>query len=147
MNLTVEQRERIQDFVTALRSGDYAQTANQLGKVNNDLKRYCCEGVAVERYAADVGYKAWWDVDVLVLEDPDGNECHDYAEDDFWEVMALSTGPDNGTATAFAFVLPDSQDDRETGAGAVSYMALNDVGFTFAQIADLIEWQYLACLD
>ena len=143
--LTTEQRARIEDFVAALRSGEYAQTLNQLGKVNDcGQKAYCCEGVAVERYATRVGYTAEWDASTLVLTDTEANESADYADDEFWELLGLSAGDDNGTSTAFAFIMPENQDVLDSGAEAISYMALNDDGFTFAQIADMIEWQFLA---
>lgn len=149
MELTEEQSERIKDFVAALRSGDYAQTIQQLGKVNDDdgVKCYCCEGVAVERYARAVGYDSRWESNTLMLvlsDDDDSQLCSDYAEDEFWEALALSTGDDNGSSTTFAFIMPEGQDVLCTGAESVSYMSLNDDGFTFAQIADLIEWQYLS---
>ena len=142
--LTTEQRERIEDFVAALRSGEYAQTTQQLGKVNDDgVKCYCCEGVAAERYAEQLGWTSKWEDDVLVLVDSDGNEGSDYANDAFWELMALNISHDDGTETVFAFVMPEGQDVRDTGAAAVSFMGLNDAGFTLPQIADLIEWQLL----
>jgi hypothetical protein len=144
--LTTEQRERIEDFVAALRSGEYAQTTQQLGKVNDDdgVKGYCCEGVAVERYAAQLdGWSSDWLDGQLTLVDADGNEDVDYAEDSFWEQMALTTGSGNDALSVFAFITPEGQDVRDTGAAAVSFMRLNDDGFTFPQIADLIEWQFL----
>ncbi len=146
--LTTEQRERIQDFVMALRSGEYPQTGNQLGKMRDDgVKMYCCEGIAVERYASDVGYRVEWlgkNAKALVIIDADSNENSDYAEDDFWEALALNTEVDNGTSTVFAFIMPEGQDVLDTGAEAVSYMSLNDDGLSFDQIADMIEWQYLS---
>lgn len=145
---TTEQRARVEDFVAALRSGEYAQCSNQLGKVSEDgVKQYCCEGVAVERYAAQVGHKAAWDGGPrpqLFVTDEDDDENSDYAEDAFWERLGLSAGPDNGTSTVFAFVLPEGKEVRDSGAEAMSYMALNDEGFTFEQIADILEWQFLS---
>lgn len=140
--------ERIRDFVAALRSGEYPQTINQLGRISElkGEKCYCCEGVAVERYASQLeGWSSRWDDRNLILIDADGDDGSDYAEDSFWEALALSTGVDNGTSTAFAFIMPRGLDARDTGAAAVSYMGLNDDGFTFTQIADLIEWQFLSC--
>lgn len=136
--------------MAALRSGEYEQTANQLGKEHDGVKCYCCEGVAVERYAKPLGYSARWegrDLFLIDKNDPDDLISSDYAEDDFWEDMGLSTGVDNGTSTAFAFILPEGNEVRDTGASAVSFMALNDEGLTFAQIADLIEWQYLSRVE
>lgn len=134
--------------MTALRSGEYPQTINQLGKISefNGEKCYCCEGVAVERYASQLeGWSSSWDDRDLVLIDADGNDGSDYAEDSFWEALALNTHLDNGTSTVFAFIMPEGQEVLDSGAEAASYMALNDDGFTFVQIADLIEWQFLSC--
>lgn len=133
--------------MTALRSDEYRQTGNQLAKQTCDGKFYCCEGVAVERYGAQLGFNVAWLPRSTILDlnaELAIDDCADYAEDSFWEAMGLSTGVDNGTSTAFAFVLPLGQDVRDTGAEAASYMALNDDGLTFAQIADLIEWQFLS---
>lgn len=146
---TEEQLARIRDFVTALRSGEYTQTVQQLGRVCDGARRYCCEGVAAERYAAhfDGWSSGWSDDGVLILTDDDGNEAHNYAEDEFWELLGLDVAEDDGneTSSGFAFVLPDELDDRQFGVSSISFMTLNDNGFTFAQIADLIEWQYLSC--
>ena len=149
MTLTSEQRARVVDFVAALRSGRYEQAIQQLGRVDDDVKSYCCEGVAAERYASDVGYASLWDEDTLILRDADDNESHDYADDEFWDALGLGVDEEDGnsTSTKFALVLPPGQDVRNTGSRSVSFMALNDEGFTFAQIADLIEWQFLTCLD
>lgn len=140
---TEEQLERIRDFVAALRSGEYEQVANQLGVIVDGVKRYCCEGVAVERYASAVGYESRWLRERLILVDEESNESADFADDNFWEALALNTHLDNGTSTVFAFIMPDGQDVLDSGAEAISYMALNDDDFTFPQIADLIEWQFL----
>jgi hypothetical protein len=145
--LTEEQSERIRDFVTALRSGEYQQTGNQLATETPEGRRYCCEGVAVERYGEQLGFDVAWrptPISVPVNAELTIDRHAEYAEDNFWEAMGLSTGIDNGASTVFAFVLPPDQDVRDTGAEAAAYMALNDDGLTFEQIADLIEWQFLS---
>lgn len=137
--LTTEQRERVEDFIGALRSGEYRQTSDQLGFCDGGKKSYCCEGIAVERYGEQLGYVVGWENNDLVL-----NEMFEYAQDSFWHAVGLGIA-NNGSMSDFAFVLPEGQTVRNTGAVSEAYMALNDDGFTFAQIADLIEWQFLTC--
>jgi hypothetical protein len=143
---TEEQLTRIRDFVAALRSGEYEQTGNQLAREVGGKKAYCCEGVAVERYGAQLGFKVNWHptpVSVSMDAELTIDGVADYAEDNFWEALGVSVG-DNDASSGFAFVMPTGLDVRNTGGKAVSYMALNDEGLTFAQIADLIEWQHLS---
>lgn len=123
--------------MTALRSGEYVQRRNQLGRLTScGTKEYCCEGVAAERYGALLGHEVRWDNRDLGL---DG--FADWAEDDFWHALGLAVTTDDA-GSAFAFVLPEGKKSRQ-GFEAFSYMGLNDDGFTFSQIADLIEWQFL----
>jgi hypothetical protein len=136
---TEEQLNRIRDFVIALRSGEYPQVKEQLGLDDEGKKSYCCEGVAAERYGEQLGYAVKWNDYGLTM-----NGFGEYAPDSFWEAMGLSVGDVIGTTSNFAFVLPDGQDVLDTGASAAGYMNLNDEGFTFPQIADLIEWQFLS---
>ena len=145
--LTEEQRARIRDFVAALRSGEYEQTGNQLAREVGGKKAYCCEGVAVERYGAQLGFNVSWQETLRAVSMDaqltlDGQA--DFAEDNFWEALGLSVGEDNDASSGFAFVLPVGKEFRDSGAEAASFMALNDDGLTFAQIADLIVWQYLS---
>lgn len=128
--------------MAALRSGEYLQTHSQLGRVEvGEVRRYCCEGVAVERYGEQLGYKVQWNGDSLSLDDQ-----YDYVVNDFWEALGLNTDASKNVGTRFALILPDNlairHDDR---ISEIPYMALNDDGLTFAQIADLIEWQFLPC--
>lgn len=144
MELTEEQLKRIRDFVAALRSGEYAQTHSQLGSIDeNNVKRYCCEGVAAERYGEQLGYEVRWsESDRLFL----GDQA-DYAENDFWRKMGLVGEIDHPSTSLFIFNLPDEQTLlNTTRQSSITYMALNDDGFTFSQIADLVKWQFLPCL-
>lgn len=140
--LTTEQRERIQDFVTALRSGDYLQTDSQLGAIDdNNVKRYCCEGVAAERYGEQLGYDVKWTPSGKLLLNTDA----DYAENDFWRKMCLVGEVDHPSTSLFIFNLPPGQTLLNSQhQSSITYMALNDDGVTFPQIADLIEWQFLS---
>lgn len=141
MERTEEQLERIRDFVAALRSGNYAQTHSQLGSVDeSNVKKYCCEGVAAERYGEQCGYKVNWTPSGKLFLGGDD----DYAENEFWIKMGLIGKIDNPSTSLFIFNLPDEQTLLNTKRqSSITYMALNDDGFTFAQIADLIEWQFL----
>ena len=131
---------RIRDFVTALRSGEYRQMTGQLGAKDGDCATFCCEGVAAERYGDQLGFDVNWIDETLFM-----NDFTEWADDNFWAVMGLAVSKEVvGAESAFAFVPPTGQEIQDTGADSVSYMGLNDDGFTFPQIADLIEWQFLS---
>lgn len=132
---------RIRDFVTALRSGEYRQMTGWLGREDEPgCKTFCCEGVAAERYGEQLGFHVEWEEETLRM-----NEFGEWAVDSFWEAMGLMNDEGvTGAGSVFAFVPPTGQEIQDTGADSVSYMGLNDDGFTFPQIADLIEWQFLS---
>jgi hypothetical protein len=145
---TEEQLERIRDFVAALRSGEYAQTTNRLARCDAEgSKSYCCEGVAFERYGEALGFELEWEdlieSEILLMRarDPEhavGNVSN--APVRFWDVMGLGTSDD---VDEFSFVLPEGQCTLDDDDDYVQYATLNDDGFTFSQIADMIEWQFL----
>lgn len=141
MELTEEQVERVRDFVAALRSGEYVQIPEQLGKVIDaeGNKGYCCEGVAVERYGAQLGYRVEWDEGELAL-----NDFTEFAPNDFWRALGLVGQTYSPSTSSFTFILPGEQTAPFGGQSEFTYMSLNDDGFTFAQIADLVEWQFLS---
>lgn len=125
--------------MAALRSGEYQQVREQLAVDSPSLgKGYCCEGVAVERYGKKLGYKAEWLEGELSL---DG--LHDYASNDFWHDMGLVGVTSSPGTSYFTFKLPDGLTSL-TEQSEFTYMSLNDDGFTFSHIADLIEWQFLS---
>lgn len=142
-DLTAEQLDRIRDFVAALRSGDYAQTHSQLGGTDaENVRRYCCEGVTAERYGEQLGYEVKWTPSGRLLLNTRG----DYAENDFWTKMGLVGKTDYPDTSFFIFNMPEGQTLlNTTRQSSITYMALNDDGFTFGQIADLVEWQFLSC--
>lgn len=159
MELTEEQLERIRDYVAALRSGEYEQTTWRLGKVMSDGgKAYCCEGVAFERYHEQFKkFNTQWratsdDVGACLF------ALEPEAEDSRWQKGTYNTAPTNfwramgmlstrSTASDFEFQLPSGQTlldgAEETHFDRIGFAVLNDEGFTFSQIADLIEWQFL----
>ena len=148
--LTEEQRERVVDFVTALRSGSYEQTRKRLVRDTCGSKTYCCEGVAVERYGSALGYELWWDASpdapsesLLWVRDLNSTYvARSFAPPQLWVDMGLASvvEPDN-----FRFTLPDGLTPRNPDhASRLTYYDLNDDGFTFKHIADMIEWQFLS---
>jgi len=155
--LTAEQLERIRDFVDALRSSEYVQAKNSLRgvKSSNGVIGYCCEGVAFARYAEQLGYHFNIDAEgcMTAYGKPiadDDHECLQFrssavAPPMFWHDMGVrNVDVYNG----FAFELPAGCAlFDEPGREFVEYAALNDAGFTFSQIADLIEWQFLSSVE
>lgn len=146
--LTDEQRERIEDFVAVLRSGEYTQRREILSSFDatTGTCSYCCQGVALERYASALGYDVWRSDDGwLRARDPRASGVNGsalIAPRRFWHDMGMA----NDVVTGLMLELPDGC-TTVTGDGAtttaVSYVDLNDNGFTFEQIADLLEWQFL----
>lgn len=143
--------ERIRDFVIALRSGEYEQTTDTLAVKGEDgVTRHCCEGVAFQRYGEQLGYGLRWSAltDRMISVNPQRNSAEDImtAPTDFWRDMGMSEND-----RQFRFVLPLNGDGEQLYCGdnddydSVLYAELNDAGFTFQQIADLIEWQFLSC--
>lgn len=142
--------ERIRDFVAALRSGEYAQTHNRLARCDaQGSKSYCCEGVAFERYGKALGFGLTWedliepDDTLMRAYDPEWDVASSSnAPQRFWEDMGLDTTKDEGD-DEFSFVLPEGLATLDYDDGHVPYATLNDENFTFTQIADMIEWQFL----
>jgi hypothetical protein len=142
---------RIRDYVTALRSGEYDQTQNRLARNVNGRRSYCCEGVAFERYGPDLGFTLEWDdgtcesggASLMIASDPEhpqratGNTST--APTRFWTVMGLSVPEDD----EFVFVLPEGLFTIGDEDDFIAYATLNDDGFTFSQIADMLTWQFL----
>lgn len=144
---TDEQVERIRDFVAALRSGEYAQTHHTLARDECGKKSYCCEGVAIQRYGETLGYEVKWlspnDDGQLLLWARDPHYLQGMFKNapmQFWVDMGLAPDLDHD----FAFELPAEYEDDNCPTRRLSYYDMNDDGFTFSQIADLIEWQHLS---
>lgn len=132
---------RIRDFVTALRSGEYAQGREQLSRTDAETGEvtYCCEGVALERYGSALGYEVTrTQSGALHGRDPElvyGGGSTLTAPMRFWRDMGMLV------SDASSFRIDVSSRD---GKDFVFYSDMNDNGFTFPQIADLIEWQFLS---
>lgn len=123
-------------WVAALRSGEYRQAKDYLARTNDDgqVVGYCCLGVlceiAVQEEAiappSPINYEGslWYDGDDVVLP----------------ESVAAWAGLDSEDPA-----VPRPEGAREhpsflsRGEDKTTLASLNDGGFTFAQIADLIE--------
>jgi hypothetical protein len=143
---TPEQLERIRDFVAALRSGKYRQLQGLLASVDSKgIKSYCCEGVAFERYGEQLGYELRWSSlsgnMTACWTGANGGKYENIsvAPAQFWQDMGMLIPGFNN----LRFKLPENMECRDTGQKMPQYAELNDDGFTFEQIADLIEWQFL----
>ncbi len=118
-NLKQEQREHLQLWVAALRSGKYKQGWTRLHRE----EEFCCLGVACEIS----GLGRW-------MADDDGSDI-------IWYLGYTSVLPPVvqhwlGVPNELGLQLQTRQ------AHFVGLECLNDEGMTFSQIADLIEYEY-----
>lgn len=151
--LNDEQRALIRDFVAALRSGEYTQTQHKLGSVQESGRMYCCEGVACERYGERAGLVVEWAGrwgKQLQVTDPTVPENAFHAQRvwraiaprKLWDYLGMSPNIPMVEGSVI-FTLPSGYLTWDTRESEVSLVSLNDGGFTFEQIADVIEWYWL----
>lgn len=136
MTAPEEFRARRDRWTAKLRSGDIAQGKGKLRQAGGDdtPDAYCCLGVACEVYREEVGGE-WTDEAKYPYFVPgDGSRAR-------WGDLP------RGVARWFGFNDVDDADplvvaeyDGYTGRRPLS--VLNDGGFTFTQIADLIDTQF-----
>jgi len=128
-------RANIQKWVDALRSGKYIQGRNQLAYVTSETgeNRYCCLGVACE-LAIENGVK-------LSRTKLFGDSAYGlYAYGPFEETLRLPEAVVIwlGTQNADQSLL-----DQDPKCGGRQLSVVNDAGFDFDYIANLIEREYL----
>lgn len=115
--------EEEKKLVDALRSGKYVQAQNRLKEVGIDYNKYCCLGVACD--ISGIGH--WDTLDYYVV----GYESNEfYLPDDVQVNLGWSTN--RGQLSFYC-----KPNDR--GKILFNIADLNDSGFTFDQIADVIE--------
>lgn len=137
-------QENIAKLVAALRSGEYEQVSGCLRSQDN----YCCLGVACDIS----GLGTWEQRDSMppspspdwnyVIRDENGKRV-----DSNMSVLPTSVAQWLGIQESGDFNLPinqdydwrDEDDDRFAPGNSTGLAELNDEGFTFAQIADLLE--------
>lgn len=129
-------KEIADKWVAALRSGEYKQTTKMLCKIEDGVKSYCCLGVLT-----DMGINSGVEIPTVI-------EC----KPNYKMVMYKSTNQHWTYG-----VLPDQISDwagMRTNSGSGSYKLsnnyfslwqINDAGYSFQQIADVIEknWDIL----
>lgn len=126
--------------MAALRSGEYEQEVGTLSRTYPGGRRtYCCEGVALERYGRDLGYEVQRTNtgtlrgrDVSIMRSS-GSSLN--APTNVWRDMGMLVY--EGSMLRLDVSSRDGKD-------FVFYSDMNDHGFTFPQIADLIQWQFLS---
>lgn len=134
-DLTPEQRQHLEEWVAALRSGDYAQVN---GVLHNE-SGYCCLGVACDLYVKDHENAAWDGEGYLEL---DGASIGSPGDDLLPEEVALWLGLPTGVNT---FVPGVTNVELKDGEQMIDATVLNDVNnWSFGQIADAIERTYLS---
>lgn len=142
-------------LLTALRSGEYSQTRHTLCSIDKDGKSsFCCLGVATDLFLKEIG-EEW------VKYEEYGNAIG-YADSDKylpepvreWAEMAGSNPRfqihlplmtetlyrNSGDRTDYIHVDLDNGWDNSTYYLEMTLASLNDSGFTFEQIADVIEY-------
>jgi hypothetical protein len=125
----------LKKWIEALRSGEYKQAQGCLiDKTTYNEPRFCCLGVLSDLYAVDNPNEFTWEG--LIFKNKLKDEyslaylLSSIAKD------ALGSQKHNGTSVTIEEVC-DREDMYITLAG------LNDDGFTFDQIADVIEYFFL----
>lgn len=116
-----EKQEHFRRWLAALRSGDYRQTKGCLF----DDQGYCCLGVACDVFHQDTGQGEWELTDAFILR---GESQETYPPAEVMEYF--------GIATYSPTVLFSSSAKKEVAA-------LNDEGYSFEKIANLLEATYL----
>lgn len=131
-------KENVAKLITALRSGEYAQANGSLRKEDN----YCCLGVA-----CDISGLGQWEKKYVdwkyVIRDENGDEvASDYSTLPYPVAQWL------GMASDGEFYLPnecifdiqwDTKEEDYDSTPLQGLADINDNGFTFAQIADVLE--------
>lgn len=113
-------KENINKLVDALRYGEYKQTQKCL----RDENGYCCLGVACDIYNKETG-EGYWGAFNQFLSGPETE----------YQILTYTV------RDWFGFC---SKNPLVALAGTTEQLAaLNDRGFSFAEIADLIEKEYL----
>jgi len=122
--LTVWQKEKVTTLIVALRSGGYEQGISYLRTPNN---KFCCLGVACD----------------LV----DSGEWRKSVSGDYYFLDKSALLPESitqmyGFSSYYGVAAEDIMDMRKLATSPVYWnlTTLNDEGFTFSMIADIIEY-------
>jgi hypothetical protein len=129
--------ERKAKLVAALRSGEYKQTQGCLRQDDS----FCCLGVATDLYIKDTDDGEW--------ENHNNSTLYTFKNEREWEKYSLVKSIkdyfgfrdyDPEIETLFYRGGEKAYLDYQVGSVRVTLASLNDSGFTFDQIADVIEY-------
>lgn len=126
-------------LIEALRSGEYTQVTGQLGKrLPDGTVGNCCLGVA-SRLAGVRGRWAWWGAGIVYDGEP---KVAPPRVQDWLGVSSCSNpaNPDIDYPEEYATYQEQVDDAVLIFDGIGSMAELNDAGFTFAQIADILDY-------
>lgn len=137
-------KKALREWVAALRSGDYQQGRYRLVHTYNARREYCCLGVACHVFAermnfvedGDFFFMNGWKAPYSSSLPPDLSSHFDIdGEGGFW----MDKEDANTLGISEHHILR-----RQDGSFKMSLIRLNDeYGFTFEQIADVIEKYFL----
>lgn len=117
--ITDEQKANRKRWIEALRSGNYKQGKNRLCTLTADDPYYCCLGVAYEIFKDQFGIET---IDYHSVRRYDGEAAYIKHR-----VLQNALG------------IAQNGQFQEPIHGRYSLVSLNDDGFTFEEIADIIE--------
>lgn len=123
-------------LVAALRSGEFTQGTGHLRPADD---KYCCLGVACELYRREFPTSAEWDEDYdpakfMMLDDSDDDS--DTSLPDEVRQWLGWTSTDGEVAN-----------NHDLGTQESSLAGINDAGYTFEEIAQLIEGGFVISTD
>lgn len=136
-------RENIRAWVDVLRSGRFTQGSGKLLTRNDDhVEHYCCLGVAakiaVDSGAVDLEIKWVDNLNVAVFQEPGSSYQEQYVlPDSVRRWLGVSGG------NPHVFIDQDFAEQTHDGDIKPSLTNVNDRGASFAEIADLIEAEWL----
>ena len=137
MSVTDLQREHLRELVVALRSGTYQQGHLRLCLIGEDgSPRYCCLGVACQISGLGTWEEATWEG--IVDTDVDTDAYRRYTVGSDTDCNYLPYAVEQYFGLDRAGTLPRSVHGRKT----LTFLN-DDRGYTFEQIADIIEEQFL----
>jgi hypothetical protein len=129
--------QMLTEWVAALRSNDYVQGNLALKRINGSLVSFCCLGVVQDLYAKKFPDEYEWGGTTFIGKTSGGIQTSSLLNDISKDLLGRC---ENRTGDIYSLY---GRRERGRGGNPVSLMELNDDGFTFSQIADMIEYFFL----
>lgn len=133
-------KEIAREWVEELRKGDRKQARGALHVINEDgSESFCCLGVL-----EDILVRKGLEQRVFVAGDPEGIGAEKLDQYGYYGIDDSQLGNETGVLTksaqaALGIEVGNPDVELADGDGVASLAELNDEGYTFEQIADLIE--------